>query len=175
MFIHKRIIGGSVLTLLLVFTVLGGSGCSTSKKAVVVGPGPTCQEALSTGINSFSEHELAGLLDRGLADDQKESCWIPLMKACLNENRDVPHRHLAEAVKTFNKRRYEALFHKAVYRYLSDIAKGNADYRPEDRLLLEDYCRFVINNAGSAHDKNLGQAQMICHKLDPELYRQFFE
>lgn len=175
MSIQKRTIGGSVLMFLLIITLLGVSGCGTSKKAVVVGPDPTCQEALSTGLNSFSEHELARLLDQGLADDQKDSCWIPLMKICLNENRDVPHRHLAEAVKTFNKRRYEALFHRAVYRYLANLAKGKAPYRPEDRLLLENYCSFLINHAESQHDPNLGQVQVLCHRLDPGLYRKFFQ
>ena len=80
MSIHKIIIGRPVLMLLLVLVALGGSGCGSTKKAVVVSPEPTCQEALSTGLNSFSEHELAILLDQGLADDQKDLCWIPLIE-----------------------------------------------------------------------------------------------
>ena len=113
-----------------------------------MGTGPTCEEALSTGLQGFSDNELAMFLDNSLAEDRKSECWIPIMETSLNENREIPHRHLAEAVKTFNKRRYEALFHKAVYRYLSDVAKGKAAYRPEDRLLLENYCSFLINSAG---------------------------
>jgi len=173
MTMRKKMMKGLFVAALLF--MMGFSGCIWGQKAVVVGTGPTCEETLSTGVNGFSDYEVAALLDKALADDRKAECWTPIMEICLNENREVPRRHLAEAVKTFNKRRYEALFHKAVYRYLAEVTRGKADYRPEDRLLLEDYCRFVINNAGSAHDKNLGQAQVMCRKLDPGLYRQFFE
>lgn len=175
MSIHKRITNGMVLTLFPVFIVLVVSGCGSTRKAVLAEPDPTCQEVLSTGLDDFSDQELAGLLDESLTDNQKDDCWIPLMRALLNENRDVPHRHLSEAVKTFNQQRYEVLFHKAVYRYLADLARGNAPYRPEDRLLLESYCRFLINQARSARDPNLGRAQVLCHRLDPELHRKFFQ
>jgi hypothetical protein len=60
-------------------------------------------------------------------------------------------------------------------RYLADIAKGKAPYRPEDRLLLENYCSVLINSAHSTRDKNLGQAQVLCRKLDAGLYRKFFQ
>ena len=173
MTIRKQTISG--LLIILSLLILGVSGCIWGQKAVVVGTGPTCEEALSTGIQGFSDDELALFLDSSLAEGRKSECWIPIMETCLNENREIPRRHLAEAVKTFNKRRYEALFHKAVYRYLSDVVKGKAAYRPEDRLLLENYCSFLINSAGSAHDKNLGQAQMLCRKLDAGLYSKFFE
>ena len=171
---RKWMVEGAFMAALVL--MIGMSGCTWSQKAVVTGAtGPTCEEMLSTGVHSFTDQEVAAMLDKALEEDQKERCWIPVMEVCLNQNREVPRRHLAEAVKTFNKRRYEALFHKAVYRYLAEAAKGNADYSPEDRLLLEDYCRFVINNARSTHDKNLGQAQLICRKLDPGLYRKFFQ
>ena len=171
MAIRKQTIRG----LLIILLMIGVSGCIWGQKAVVVGAGPTCEEALSTGLQGFSDDELAGFLDSSLAEDRKSDCWIPIMKASLNENREIPHPHLAEAVKTFNKRRYEELFHKAVYRYLSDVTRGKAAYSPEDRLLLENYCSFLINSAGSAHDKNLGQAQVLCRKLDAGLYSRFFE
>jgi hypothetical protein len=173
MTIRKHTISG--LLIILSLLMIGASGCVWDQKAVVVGAAPTCEEALSTGLQGFSDDELAVFLDNSLAEDRKSECWIPIMEASLNENREIPHRHLAEAVKTFNKRRYEALFHKAVYRYLSDVARGKATYNPEDRLLLENYCSFLINSAGSAHDKNLGQAQVLCRKLDTGLYSKFFE
>ncbi|MBC8466808.1 MAG: hypothetical protein H8D55_03105 [Deltaproteobacteria bacterium] len=173
MTVHKQKIRGLLIVLFIL--MIGGSGCIWGQKAVVVGAAPTCEEVLSTGLQGFSDNELTLFLDNSLAEDRKSECWIPIMEAFLNENREIPHRHLAEAVKTFNKRRYEALFHKAVYRYLSDVAKGKATYTPEDRLLLESYCSFLINSAGSAHDKNLGQAQVLCRKLDKELYRKFFQ
>ena len=147
MTIRKHTTGGLLIILLLL--MVGGSSCANRQKAVVAGPAPTCEEALSMGIQSFSDDELALFLDGSPAGNRKFECWIPIMERCLNEHRAIPHRHLAEAVKTFNKRRYEALFHKAVYRYLSDIAGGKETYRPEDRLLLETYCRFLINSAGA--------------------------
>lgn len=165
---------GGLITLSLLFMLVSG-GCMFNRNAVVVGTGPTCEEALSTGLQGFSDDELAGFLDSSLTEDRKSACWIPIMATCLNENREIPHQHLTEAVRTFNQRRYEALFHKAVYRYLVDITKGRAPYRPEDRSLLEDYCRVVINNARSANDKNLTQVQMVCRKLDLGLYQKFFQ
>ena len=144
---QKTTIGLLMLWLMMV----GGSGCANHPKAVVVDLAPTCEEALFTGLKGFSDDELALLMDRSLAEGSKSGCWIPLVETCLRENRKIPHHHLAEAIKIFNKRSAEALFNKAVCRYLSDIAKGNAVYRPEDRLLLESYCRFLINSAGNAH------------------------
>ena len=165
---------GRLLTLCLLF-VLVSAGCMFNRNAVVVGTGPTCEEALTSGLQGFSDDELARFLDNSLAEGRKSECWIPFMETCLKENREIPHQHLAEAVKTFNKRRTETLFHQATYRYLADIAKGKAPYRPEDRLLLENYCSVLINSAHSTHDKNLGQAQVLCRKLDAGLYRKFFE
>jgi hypothetical protein len=171
--IWKRIRRSMVAVALLL--ALASAGCMFNRNAVVVEAGPTCEEALSTGLQGFSDEELAGFLDSSLAEGRTSQCWIPVMETCLNENREIPHRHLAEAVKAFNKQRHEALFHKAVYRYMADIAKGKAPYRAEDRLLLESYCSVLINSAHSAGDKNLGQAQVLCRKLDAGLYRKFFE
>jgi hypothetical protein len=165
--------GGMAAAALLL--ALAGGGCMSNHKAVVVAPEPTCEEALATGVEGFSDHEVARFLDSALSEDRTSGCWSPLMEACLNQNREIPHRHLAEAVKVFNKRRYEKLFHKAVYRYLADIAKGEAPYRPEDRLLLESYCSLLINSAHTAQDRNLGQAQVLCRQLDAGLYSRFFE
>ena len=173
MTIRRQITGGLLVVSLLFMLV--GTGCMFGRKAVVVGAAPTCKEALSTGLQGFSDDELAGFLDSSLAEDRKSECWIPIMEICLKENREIPHRHLAEAIKAFNKRRSEELFHKAVYRYFADVAKGKAAYRPEDRLLLESYCSLLINSARSAHDKNLAQAQVLCRKLDAGLYKKFFE
>jgi len=169
---HKHITG--VLLVIFLLFILGTSGCTLGQKAIVVGPGPTCQDVLSTGLHGFSDYEVARLLDRGLKNDLKSECWIPIIKICLDENREIPRVHLAEAVKTFNRRRYENLFHKSVYRYLADAAKGKAQYRDEDHFLLESYCSFLINSANNINDKNLGQAQVLCRKLDPDLYSKFF-
>jgi len=168
-----RDMGGRLIAAIFLSMLILG-GCTSSRNAVVIGSGPTCEEALSTGLQGYSDGEVAGILDNALAEGRVPECWMPGMEFCLNENRDIPHRHLAEAVKVFNRRRYEPLFHKAVYRYLAEIEKGNAPYRPEDRLLLESYCRVIINRAHSLRDKNLGQAQLLCRRLDEGLYERFF-
>jgi len=178
MAIRKQIIDG--LTIIFLLFMLGNSACIWEKKMIMVNkprpanPEPTCREALSTGLHGLSDNEVARFLEKGLTDDGKDECWIEIMKICLNENREIPHKHLVEAVKTFNRKRHEDLFHKAVYRYLADVAKGKAQYRAEDRILLENYCRLLINNAKSVNDKNLGQTQVLCKKLDPDLYSKFF-
>jgi hypothetical protein len=173
MTIRKTITSGLLIILLLL--AAGVSGCATHDQRIVVTPAPTCEEAVANGLNGFSDHELALLLDDSLAESRKSQCWIPIMEMCLEQHRAVPHRHLAEAVAVFNKRRYEPLFHKAVYRYLSDVAKGKAAYGPKDRLLLETYCSFLINSAGTADDRNLRQTQMLCRRLDQNLYARFFQ
>ena len=180
MAMRKQLTGG--LTIISLLFMLGTSTCTWEKRRLTVTvnkpipaiPEPTCQEALFAGLQGLSDNEVAGFLEKGLTDDGKDECWIEIMNICLNENREIPHKHLVEAVKTFNMKRHEDLFHKAVYRYLSGIAKGKTQYRAEDRTLLENYCSLIINNAKSLNDKNLGQTQVLCKKLDPDLYSKFF-
>lgn len=161
-----------VLSSFLVFWI---SGCVTDRKAIVTGPGPSCEDALNTGLDAYSDQEVAEFLDRALADEKMDACWIPIMRSCLDENREIPHRHLAQAIKTFNQRRYQVLFHQAVYRYLADIEKGHAPYRPEDKALLTEYLSYLIHHAPSAHDQKLARGQMLCQRLDPGLYRKLFQ
>ena len=108
MTIRKQTIRGALIILSLL--MIGVSGCVWGQKAVVIGAAPTCDEALSTGLQEFSDDELALFLDNSLAEDRKSECWIPIMEAFLNENRKIPRRHLAEAVKTFNKRALRSAF-----------------------------------------------------------------
>ena len=130
---------------------------------------------MSEGIGGFSDNELAELLDKALEEGRVDECWMPLMREALSAKRDIPHRHLAKAVKVFNRRRHETLFHIAVYRYLADLAGGRGEYRAQDRRLLETYSSYLINNAGSSSDENLRQAMLLCRKLDRDLYAQLFE
>jgi hypothetical protein len=168
---------GKTLSLFLVavFALAGimSTGCVPHRMAAVVAA-PTCSAALSQGISGYSDYELAEVLNDSDTGGSLEDCWIPVMKQALDANRAIPYPHLVKAVKVFNKKRHEAYFHKAVQRYLAEIARGGGSYRPEDRQLLETYTRYVIHNAYSSSDPNLAQAKIYCHKLDQALYNKFF-
>lgn len=166
-----------ITNIMLVFILFlpAAMGCVQHRKAVVVAPKPTCEEAINNELRFISDNEVVELLDEALQGDWLEDCWVPLMKLSLLQQRDVPQRHLAKAVHIFNKRRYADLFPTTVYRYFANIVKGAAEYRTTDRKLLEAYCRYLINNAKSSRDKNLSQARVICRKLDPALYSKLFE
>ena len=167
-----------ILLLLLAvggFLTAGLSGCVGAKRAAVIRPAPDCTEALAGGFTDLSDNALSDLLDQAALDTRPEACWIPLMKKALDENRDISRTHLLRAVKVFNKKQHEDYFHKAVYRYLADIAKTSGRYRVEDRRLLENYCSYLIQSAATRADDHLGHAKLLCKRLDPELYAKFFE
>jgi len=162
--------------LLMGFVVTAGLfGCVSQKRMAVVKTEPTCAEALAEGIQGLSDYEVSQILDSALASKDTDGCWIPIMKQSLSENRDIPHRHIVEAVKTFNKHRYEGFFHKAVHRYFANLAKNPEKYRPEDQRFLETYCSFLINNAENSRDKHLRQAKLFCRSLDQNLYARLFK
>jgi len=150
-------------------------GCTIPNRAAVIRPAPNCTEALAGGFTDLSDNALSDLLDRASSEAHLDSCWIPLMKKGLDENRDIRPPHLLKAVKVFNKKQHEAHFHKAVYRYLADIAKTPGRYRVEDRRLLESYCSHLIQSAATRGDDHLGHAKLLCSRLDPDLYAKFFE
>ncbi len=167
---EKRLFAPIILMALLalVFT-----GCVHQQQAVVA-PRPICSDALAGSLADMTDNEIAVMLDEASADRNKE-CWIPLMEKLLAGQREIPHRHLVEAVKTFNKQRYADTFHRAVYRYLANLAQGKADYGPADRDLLEAYAGHTIRQATSAKDRNLRQAQLLCQRLDRDLYTKLFK
>ncbi len=150
-------------------------GCAGGKKAVVVAPSPTCEEVVARGIGGYSDRELKSILDDAAENERWEACWLPVMEACLDERREIPQAHLSRAVHMFNKRRFEARFHQAVYRHLSNAARGEARYGEEDRVLLKSYCSFVIQEAETKRDERLAQAELLCRRLDPELYTRLFQ
>ena len=158
-----------------IFLISGVFGCVGQKRMSVIKPEPTCAEALAAGIKAYSDYEIAQLLDSALENKDMDGCWIPLVKQCLDDKREIPARHLVEAVKTLNTNRHEDYFHKAVYRYFAGLAENPEKYRPEDRRFLETYLSFLINTAESNRDKHLGQAKLLCQKLDRNLYARLFE
>jgi hypothetical protein len=150
------------------------AGCSGTQKVVVQAPEPSCESALAGKLQDYSDSELAALLDQALAEERIEKCWTPLMEIALKKQRGIPQRHLAHAVHAFNKRSHQDQFHLAVSRYLTFIARGKASYRESDRRLLEAYCRFLIHHSSSRSDRRLTQAMLLCSRLDPDLYRKYF-
>ena len=162
----------------VIFTALllagGVSGCAQHQPVLSQQP-LTCREALATSTGETSNKELVHFLAESVGADQQGECWRPLMKKMLDERQDIPLDHLKKAVKAFNHQQDQEIFHKAIYRYLAEIAKGNAPYRPADRMLLESYASYTIQNAAISDDKNLEQARILCQRLDRNLYSKFFE
>lgn len=162
--------------LLGVLALSAMTGCVTSRTAMVIAP-PTCQEALGDRYHEFTDYEIAGLLDEAQADNCPDclyECWIPLMKRCLDDSREIPQRHLLQAVKTFNQRQYSKYFHTAVYRYFYNLSRGRGAYRTVDRTLMRTYCSILVHDSHSQNDRKLSQAMELCHRLDPELYSKMF-
>ena len=150
-------------------------GCTSTKKVTADHPQHICSEFTVAGLSSLSDSELSELLsstDDGIGLD---NCWIALVKASLDEGRDIPRKHLVKAVRIFNKRQHEQYFHKTLYRYFTVIAENPGSYRPEDRKLLDSYCSYLINSAESNRDRRLRHVKLFCQKLDRNLYARFFE
>jgi len=150
-------------------------GCAGTKRVAVVKPQPSCSEAVRSDLQSISDNELVLLLNESQSEGGQDDCWIALVKLGLDNNRDIPRTHLAEAVKIFNQREHEAHFHKAVYRYLADLSKNPSKFRAEDQRLLQAYCSYLINSVQSQQDPNLQQVKLICKRLDQSLYARLFE
>ena len=151
------------------------AGCST-KKSRPSPPQwtPTCADAISGSLDRLSENDIENMLDEALQKKRMEECWKPLMKLCLDQNKEIPHAHLAQAVNEFNSLNNKSYFQKAVFRYFSDIDKGIASYRDEDKELLTAYCRYVVRNAQSSQDPAVKTAELLTRRLDPDLFDLMF-
>jgi len=158
-----------------VFLMSAGSGCVGTKRMAVVDTAVTCSEALRYGLQNYSDSEVEIFLDEGEANGDMDGCWIPVITHSLDENRDIPKRHLVQAVKVFNKRRYEDVFHKAMYRYFAALSKQPNTYGPVDRQVLEEYCSYLINRVASSRNENLNNAKLLCKRLDRDLYARLFK
>ena len=150
------------------------AGCISAQKDTAVSPQQVCSETLAEGLSSLTDSELSGLLNDTDDGNGLDDCWILLVKASLDEGRDIPRKHLVKAVKIFNRRQHEQYFHKTLYRYFTVITENPDSYRPEDRKLLYSYCSYLINNAESSHDKYLRLTKQFCRKLDRSLYTRLF-
>jgi len=135
---------------------------------------PTCDDALSGKLSRISNDDLGDILDDAAKDRQKENCFIPLVKLCLDRNREISANVLARAVHELNSRENVKHFHKAVFRYYSSIIQGQGSYGSAEKDLLTEYCRYTIQNARSARDQNLRNAERLASNLDPDLFEKLF-
>lgn len=164
-----------IFTCLGILAASGIVGCTFSRRAAIVLPEPTCSEVPTKGIHHFSDNEWVRLLNRSENDESLNDCWIPLMRAGLDVNRNIPGHHLKKAIKVFNQRRYDTYFHKAIYRYYAGLINRPDRYDGDNRVLLESYCSYLINTAKSSRDEHLVHAKLICRKLDDNLYAKLFK
>ncbi len=172
----KEIIGKRVFLSLIgiIGLMLMMTACSSQRAEIIP---PTCREALGDGYYNLTDYEVTQLLDENLVTDCDsclESCWLPLMERALTDNRAIPHRHIVKAVKVFNQKQYEKYFHLALYRYFSDLSRGQGQYRAVDRELLRNYCSQLVKESFTRQDKKLSQTMELCRRLDPELYSKMF-
>lgn len=152
------------------------AACNQYQTATVLMPEAklVCEEAISEDLSGVSDGDLAFLMDKALEDGDIDSCWQPLMKKGLDQSRNIPEKHLTEAVKRFNTRGQQNLFHKAVLTYLNKKADSGG-YSAADRRLLESFSSMVIHRAKTSSDTTLSRTRQVCQRLDPELYTKIFE
>jgi hypothetical protein len=151
------------------------AGCVSTEKIADLRLGQICSETTAERLSDLTDSELHELLNA--ADDGSgiDDCWITIVKASLDEGRNIPRRHLVQAVKIFNNRQHEQYFHKSMYRYFTVISENPSIYRPVDRTLLDSYCSYLINSAETNRDSKLRQIKWFCRKLDRSLYARYFE
>lgn len=150
------------------------SGCSTKSTPAPKKWMPTCADAIEGSLDRLSEYDIQRILDESLESRQLAGCWAPLMKRCLDQDREIPQEHLAQAVNKFNNFDNKAYFEKSLFRYFSNIDKGVASYRSEDKELLTAYCRYVVRNAKSSQDPAVKNAELLTRRLDSELFDLMF-
>ena len=124
---------------------------------------------------NITDADISFFLDQSIQNDSIQTCWMPLMKRCLNERITIPRQHLIMGIKKFNQSRHEKFFHLSVYRYFKYSFENNALYNQSiDRPFLDAYCKYAIRRASSKKDHVLMQAQLICQRVDPWLYEKLF-
>lgn len=167
-----------ILFLITGCLILVFSACSAKKVVVTVSP-PTCEERLAAmDLSQISKQEISEFLDKCYSD-KKETCWLPMIKRCLDENRYIPYRHLKQVVKDFNQYQQAHHFHEAVYRYFHAIIfkepGEGIGYSKADKRFLEEYTRYAIHHCVNQKCQILTRARDICCRLDPLLYSKIFE
>ncbi len=154
--------------------LLIGSGCSAKSTPSPQRWTPTCADAIDGNLDKFSENDIEIILNESLESKQMAGCWVPLMQRCLDQDKEIPQNHLAQAINEFNQLDNMIYFEKSIFRYFSNIDKGVASYRTADKALLTGYCRYVVRNAKTSNDPAVRNAQLITRHLDPDLFDLMF-
>ncbi|MCP3872064.1 MAG: hypothetical protein GY699_02775 [Desulfobacteraceae bacterium] len=166
----------SILFLGLIVVIT--QGCLGKNETVELMPGPgtpvDCEEMLLMSTRSIPDDDFSQALDRSYYGTGFGTCWKPLMRSALKENRRIPKRHLAKAIHVFNRNDSKAEFSSAVDMYFKEIINGNGSYQKNEKKLMVQYLSFVINDAQSKRDKRLAKAKIVCSRLDPDLYSKVF-
>lgn len=150
------------------------SGCSAKSTPPPQKWTPTCADAVEGSLERLSDYEIEKILDESLESGQTGGCWAPLMRRCLDQDREITHKHLARAINEFNNLDNKQYFEKSMFRYFSNIDKGVASYRPEDKELLTAYCRYVVRNAKTGQDPAVRNAELLARRVDPDLFDLMF-
>ena len=155
------------------------SGCSLITQTKEQPPRLSCEEQLRQSISGLTPGEIASLLDEARDADRIDTCWTPLIIRCLESGVEIPPRHVKLAVKSFNQYQYTGHFHKAVARYFHNMIFTNGgrrvEYGKNDKEFLTAYIRYNLSNCASKDCQPLRVSQQVCQRLDPDLYRKFFE
>ena len=156
------------------FSLILTNGCVEQKLIThQINKMPTCESIIQ--LQNITDADISFFLDHSIQNDTIQTCWMPLIKRCLNERKTIPRQHLIMGIKKFNQSRHEKFFHLAVYRYFKYAFENNALYNQSiDRPFLDAYCKYAIRRASSKKDHVLMQAQLICQRVDPWLYEKLF-
>ncbi|MBN2705707.1 MAG: hypothetical protein JXR89_04615 [Deltaproteobacteria bacterium] len=173
----KRYRNGLILMVGGIFLwIMGLTGCASHDSATL--SHPSCKVALGDNYHRLTDFEIVRLLDEALLEECNEclyNCWIPLMKKALQEGRDLPRKHLLQAVKVFNQKQHDKFFHLAAYSYFDNLVRSRETYREIDRKFLRAYCTTLVNHSRTRDDRQLVKAMELCRRLDQELYRKIFQ
>ena len=174
---EKKYLSKLILPMLFVFFAVWG--CRSVPVSTVNMTEPVCDDLLS-GINAeLSEYEVCRIFDEATKEGRIETCFMPGVRKCLDMGWSIPHRHVKQALKIFNRAQHREYFNKAFVRYFNAmIFKDNENevqYRDADRDFLIAYIRAGLKTCENRDCYQLISAKQICSRLDPELYKKFFK
>lgn len=174
---HFKVKIVQAVSTLVMFVLI--QGCVAKKETVELMPleddPVTCNEMLSMDQPSVSHHDMILALDNSLSGSTFDTCWKPLMRMAVEQQWDIPLRHLGKAVHVFNRNDSKEVFFSSVYLYLKGVLNGKGQYRVKEKRLLAEYLSVTIAGAQSRQDRQLEKAKLICSRLDPKLYEKFFQ
>jgi len=176
----KRFFSNQMRVIIALAGALAAAGCIGQKTAALplLEPDPVfveCDQALAMDRQGVSDGNVYALLDHSWDQGRMDGCWEKLMDEVLKQGRNVPGRHLANAVHVFNRHQTLEMFHRAAFAYFTRLVKGEGVYGSAQQQLLARYMRVTIHQAQSKEDPDLARAMVVCSRLDPDMYHRFFK